>query len=90
MNRKWRTNPGAIESVRSLPTFEKLIPPRDAEYTLATTTDLYALYVVLHIEKKGWELRWSSQGQFYFFVATERIYKLEAPAVPEIDTGVST
>ncbi|PRW45540.1 hypothetical protein C2E21_5954 [Chlorella sorokiniana] len=69
MNRKWRTNPGAIDTVASYPAFRASIPPRDSEYDLSTATDLYAVYTVLHIESKQAELRWSPHGRFYYFLA---------------------
>jgi hypothetical protein len=83
MNRKWRHNPTSIDSVLSLPEFIERIPPADAPYTLSTPTDMYAIYTMLHIEKKDWELNWSSQGQFYFFIATEKRWKLP----PTLDDG---
>ncbi len=67
MNRKWRTNPSAIDTVASYPAFRAAIPPRDSAYDLSTPTDLYAVYTVLHIESKQAELRWSPHGRFYYF-----------------------
>lgn len=69
MNRKWRTNPGAIDTVASYPAFRATIPPRDSEYDLSSATDLYAVYTVLHIESKQAELRWSPHGRFYYLLA---------------------
>lgn len=68
MNRKWRTNRGALDTVLAYPVFRQSIPPRDADYTLSNPTDLYAVYTVLHIESKQAELRWSSHGRFYYFL----------------------
>lgn len=70
MNRKWRTNRGALDSVQAYPTFRDSIPPPGggdaaaaaaAPYALANPSDLYAVYTVLHIERKASELRWSVQ-----------------------------
>ena len=69
MQRKWRTNRWALDTVLAHPVFRESIPPRDAEYTLADPTDLYAVYTVLHIENKQSELRWSPHGRFYYFLA---------------------
>ena len=69
MQRKWRTNRWALDTVLAYPVFRESIPPRDAEYTLADPTDLYAVYTVLHIENKQSELRWSPHGRFYYFLA---------------------
>ena len=69
MQRKWRTNPGALDTVQPYPAFRASIPPRDADYSLADPTDLYAVYTVLHIESKQAELRWSPHGRFYYFLA---------------------
>lgn len=68
MNRKWRTNRGALDTVQAYPAFREAIPPRDAPYSLSDPTDLYAVYTVLHIESKQAELRWSSHGRFYYFL----------------------
>ena len=46
MNRKWRTNYGAQDTVISYPDFRASLPPRDADYDLADPTDLYAVYTV--------------------------------------------
>lgn len=69
MQRKWRTNPGALDTVIPYPAFRDSIPSRDAEYTLADPSDLYSVYTVLHIENKRSELRWSPHGRFYYFLA---------------------
>lgn len=72
MDRKWRLNRGAIQTVRSYDEFSASIPPAprgEAEYTLSSTSDLYAVYTVLHIEIKQSELRWSDSGRFYYFLA---------------------
>lgn len=87
MDRKWRTNRGAINTVQSVQDFEAAMPPADAAYTLASTTDLYAVYTVLHIECKESELRWSPQGSFYYFLAVQRLAEegQAQPAAPEGD-----
>ena len=69
MQRKWRTNRSALDTVVSYPDFRASIPPRDSDYSLADPTDLYSVYTVLHIESKQAELRWSPQGRFYYFLA---------------------
>ena len=49
---------------------------------------MYAVYTVLHIERKKWEVRWSEDGEFYFFVAKETLPapgQAAAAAVPEGD-----
>ena len=71
MDRKWRTNRNAINTVLSFPAFCEQSKPWRESYKLASLTDLYAVYVVLHIENKEWELRWSPEGEFYYFIATQ-------------------
>ena len=86
MDRKWRTNRGAHDTVLSYPAFRDLAQPWRQDYTLASLTDLYAVYTVLHIENKEWTLAWSEEAQFYYFVAKETIVE-EQPgiAAPEGD-----
>lgn len=86
MNRKWRTNPGALDTVLPYPTFRAIIPPRDADYSLADPSDLYSVYTVLHIESKQAELRWSPHGRFYYFLAQwQQAAKEAAVQAPEGD-----
>lgn len=73
MDRKWRTNRAAIHTVLSLPEFRQCIGPLRPSYSLATVTDLYAAYTVLHIESKRWELQWSEAGGFYYFVTQQTV-----------------
>lgn len=83
MDRKWRTNRAAIDSQLSYPDFVTRLPERDAEYTLADATELYAVYTVLHIEKKEWELRWSSSAGLYYFLAVHYPPPRDAAPVAE-------
>jgi hypothetical protein len=88
MQRKWRTNRGALDTVVSYPDFRASIPPRDAKYDLSDPTDLYAVYTVLHIENKTAELRWSPHGRFYYFLVQwqqEQSAEARQPAAPEGD-----
>lgn len=89
MDRKWRTNRSAIETVLAYQDFLEAIPQRDAEYTLASSTDLYAVYTMLHIERKESELRWSPQGSFYYFIAVQSLQpegeEAQQPRAPEGD-----
>lgn len=87
MNRKWRTNRGALDTVQPYPAFRESIPARDAPYSLADPTDLYAVYTVLHIESKQAELRWSSHGRFYFFLVQweQPLEQTGVAAAPEGD-----
>uniref|UniRef100_A0A1D2ACN0 Uncharacterized protein n=1 Tax=Auxenochlorella protothecoides TaxID=3075 RepID=A0A1D2ACN0_AUXPR len=70
MDRKWRTNRAAIFTVVPYAEYCSRILQRTAEYDLATPSDLYAVYTVLHIESKTSELHWSESGGFYYFLAT--------------------
>lgn len=70
MDRKWRTNRAAIFTVVPYAEYCCRILQRTAEYDLATPSDLYAVYTVLHIESKTSELHWSESGGFYYFLAT--------------------
>ena len=88
MDRKWRLNRGAINTVLSFPAFCKLVEPLQESYKLATLTDLYAVYTVLHIESKEWEVRWSSEGEFYYFIAKQTITQTQQAAVPEGDEDI--
>lgn len=88
MDRKWRTNKSAIKTVLSFPDFSKLITPWKIEYTLASLTDLYAIYVVLHIESKEWEIKWSEEGSFYYFLVKETIVEDNQIRAPEGDEDV--
>lgn len=82
MDRKWRTNRAALHTVQPFPDFISGLPPRDAAYDLASESDLYAVYTVLHIEGKQSELRWSPDGRFYFFFASQLLDDGEAPREP--------
>ena len=86
MDRKWRTNRRALDTVLSYPAFRELVTPWKDNYKLATLTDLYSVYTVLHIESKEWEMGWCEEGQFYYFIARQRIGETakQAPA-PEGD-----
>ncbi|GAB4821387.1 hypothetical protein N2152v2_008433 [Parachlorella kessleri] len=72
--------------------FEHHLPQRDAPYTLADATDLYAVYTVLHIEGKKSQLQWSPQGSFYYFIAVQQLRQdgepAQQPAAPEGDEDV--
>lgn len=69
MQRKWRTNRAALDTVQPYPDFRAAIPSRgDAKYELADPTDLYAVYTVLHIESKAAELRWSPHAVLYYYL----------------------
>jgi hypothetical protein len=90
MDRKWRTNRGAIDTVLGLEEFRAALPPPWPRpgYALASLTDLYAVYTALHIEGKRWEVRWSEEGRFLFFVARSLVYGgggAAAAAAPEGD-----
>jgi hypothetical protein len=88
MDRKWRTNREALGTVASYQDFEGQLPERDSAYTLADTTDLYAVYTVLHIERKESQLRWSPQGSFYYFIAVQQLQpegEAQQPLAPEGD-----
>jgi hypothetical protein len=85
MDRKWRLNRNAINTVLSFPAFCDTITPLKEGYALASLTDLYAVYTVLHIESKEWEVRWSPEGEFYYFIAKQTITKKQQAAVPEGD-----
>lgn len=83
MDRKWRTNRAAIQDVLSVQEFAEKVGEWNEKSALVSLTDLYAVYTVLHIEKKTWEVHWSQECQFYYFLATEvvesRTKRLEAP-----------
>jgi len=89
MDRKWRTNRAAIATVLSLPHFAERVGKWQDSYKLASLTDLYALYTVLLIENKQWEVKWSDSGGFYYFVAISQLDSREAvAAAPEGDEDV--
>ena len=88
MDRKWRTNRAAINTVLSFPAFRDLVTPLEPTYNLATITDLYSVYTVLHIENKQWEVQWSPEGQLYYFLAKQTVAKpgeVQQAAAPEGD-----
>lgn len=71
MDRKWRFNKAGYETVLSVMDFRDRIPPcPEGQNTLVTSTDLYAMYTWLHIERKEWELRWSEEANLYYFLVT--------------------
>ena len=66
MDRKWRLNRGSHETVESpvdfkrkyIDVLDRVQAPDDAsERTLQRLVDVYALYTVLHIERREWTLR---------------------------------
>jgi hypothetical protein len=73
MDRKWRTNRGALDVVMSFDAFTASLGAWRAGYDLASPTDLYATYTVLLIESKDWEVRWSEAGEFYYFVTRQTV-----------------
>lgn len=88
MDRKWRTNRRALDTVLSYPAFRDLVTPWKNTYNLSTLTDLYSVYTVLHIESKEWEVRWCEEGQFYYFLAKQTIAQpgaAQQAAAPEGD-----
>ena len=87
MDRKWRLNREALNTVESIIEFQKkYIREWNDEAILATLTDLYAVYTVLHIEQKIWELRYSSDSKGYYFLTTQSTD--QSIAVPEGDEDV--
>ena len=92
MDRKWRTNRAALCTVVPYQEFDVQLPQRDAPYTLADTTDLYAVYTVLHIDGKESQLQWSPQGSFYYFIAMQQLRQdgeaAQQPVVPEGDEDI--
>jgi hypothetical protein len=74
MDRKWRTNPWAHDTILSFPEFRAQMPTGpEGKYYLASDTDLYATYTVLVIEAKEWELRWSQHAGLYYFLTLQRL-----------------
>ena len=75
MDRKWRTNRSAFDTALSLPEFERRLSalPWRKEYALASVTDIYAVYIMLHIEDQEWQVAWSPEGEFYYFLATRHV-----------------
>lgn len=72
MDRKWRLNREALQTVESIIQFQqKYIQEWQYDAVLASLTDLYAVYTVLHIERKRWELHYSSVAKGYYFVTTQ-------------------
>ena len=90
MDRKWRTNRSAIDTVLSFPDFVRQVGPWKEGYKVASLTDLYAVYTVLHIEDKEWEIKWSESAQIYYFIAKQTIEQgVETKAsAPEGDEDV--
>ena len=96
MDRKWRLNREALNTVESIVDFEsRYIGNWNESCTLATRTDVYAVYTVLHIENKEWELKWSDACRGYYFVTREESPDQRASgavttlSVPEGDEDVS-
>lgn len=88
MDRKWRLNREALHSVESIIEFQrKYIEEWRDGAILASLTDLYAVYTVLHIERKLWELRYSSDCQGYYFVTCTQ-NEHQSIVVPEGDEDV--
>ena len=81
MDRKWRFNRTALDTITPIQEFKAALPPRDADYELASVSDLYAVYTVLHIENRAIELQWSGQGRFYYFIAVQRYQRKGKAAV---------
>jgi len=68
MDRKWRTNRQAMHSVLSIIEFRNQVGEwMDSNFV--SLTDLYAVYTVLHIENKTWEIHWDNGLGFYYFLA---------------------
>lgn len=93
MDRKWRTNKSAIDTVLSFPDFVQHVGQWKNGYSMASLTDLYAVYTVLHIEDKQWAIKWSESAQIYYFIAKQTLdqgdeKKVSAPEgdedVPEV------
>jgi len=87
MDRKWRLNRGSHETVESpvdfkrkyIDVLDRAQAPDDAsERTLQRLVDVYALYTVLHIERREWTLRWSEKHGLYYFI-TEEASQAEVP-----------
>lgn len=89
MDRKWRTNRPAYHTALSFPDFEKIVNgiPWRNDYELASLTDLYAVYIMLHIEGQEWELSWSPDGEFYYFVAKRYVEEGAEDAVIHAPEG---
>lgn len=94
MDRKWRTNYAAINTVESIIDFKrKYIGDFDnASSELSSLTDVYAVYSVLHIESKEWQLLYSDVCKGYYFVTTESVSTSDGrkknASVPEGDEDV--
>ena len=94
MDRKWRTNYAAINTVESIIDFKrKYIGDFDnASSELSSLTDVYAVYSVLHIESKEWQLLYSDVCKGYYFVTTESVSTSDGQkknvSVPEGDEDV--
>ncbi|KAI8112416.1 hypothetical protein M9434_003739 [Picochlorum sp. BPE23] len=99
MDRKWRLNRQALNTIESIVDFEtRYIGTWNESCELATRTDVYAVYTVLHIENKQWELKWSDACRGYYFVTREESQegttntvggKAGCVTVPEGDEDVS-
>lgn len=89
MDRKWRFNREALLTLQSLRDFIAELPNRSGAPMpdLASVSDIYAVYTILHIENRQVEVQWSSEGQFYFIVAVQHAYQRQNPpaAAPEGD-----
>lgn len=87
MDRKWRTNLPAVHSLQPYFSFVRSVVPAlppGAPPPLASPSDLYSVYTVLHIEKKRNELRYDTEGHFYYFVAS---FEEEVGASAGVDAG---
>lgn len=74
----------------SFPDFVRQVGPWQEGYKVASLTDLYAVYTVLHIEDKEWAIKWSESAQIYYFIAKQTIEQgVETKAsAPEGDEDV--
>ena len=89
MDRKWRLNRGAHETVESPIDFKRkyvdVLDRIEAADDASTSSDLqrlvdvYALYTVLHIERREWTLQWSQKHGVYYFI-TEEASQVDVPA----------
>jgi hypothetical protein len=92
MDRKWRLNRGAHETVESPVDFKRkyVLTERDdrdassSESRLQSLVDVYALYTVLHIENRPWKLRWSGRHGVYYFI-TEKLADGEGQGITGAD-----
>ncbi len=94
MDRKWRLNRGAHETVESPIDFKRkyvdVLTERgeraanSPDSAIQRLVDVYALYTVLHIEKRQWKLRWSGRHSVYYFI-TEKLVDGEGQGIMGAD-----